>query len=415
LEVGGRKMASNLLMNVIDKKRDEIIVDRIPPARTYLPNDVEVPIEAGKHYVQFTLNHMYLKNRRELWVNFMPVVHAYPSFNHRAELIEPPVVIKPKIPDLDMDGHGEHAVVSDKLIFGPVPYETGNISISLALLKVPTTNYATELFDVMESITGINTNFGIKASLNVIKPVEEKICKLLDLQKTFVFGRDMTFFESGDQNAAEPLKSGFFMIIGPGEEKIEPSRIFLTKNGLYHMDDNGKPTEEVVGRDYLVFQIQAIQSRSFKNMTSLSDSYWNVRKAIGKKYDAKMIQDELDGLRQLFIECDDILNDDIYKQWETVKKEFEEIIVKMNPTLNIPSKTTKTAAKKPPRQEIVHEQKAPEMVEIQRIPVPEKVPSYLTTVGETSRLGQKIDLELKTDYLDLKSLRLDKMEKIKLL
>lgn len=265
----------DVLTQMLKKPATHWIYEPIHPNRIKMKEE-ETLIEPNKSYVRVKLKQMFLGYQR-IWVqNRMPVVHAFPRFLHAQGYLEIPVIIGPNRLK-NLEGQNVQRVVSlNQTVLGPVPYLGGDLELVIALFAAKTQNYADEFFDLLSSLSGILPGAELKTALGFLRPMEKGLENMLNLKDlTLQVGVQDTFSSPSSANVSNPLRSGYRVLIAKEQDDIDPKDLWLTERGL-HLGKNGKPGELLTGCDYLVFQIEKLPARDWRELPTLSAAWEKV-------------------------------------------------------------------------------------------------------------------------------------------
>ena len=251
----------------------------IPPENTAMDDKV-VRLERGKSYVRVKIIQMFL-GYQQIWTSRrMPVVHAFPHFLQSSGEVELPVIIGPnKLKDVD-GAHTDRVISLNQTVFGPVPYLGGSLDLLIALFAAETEDYADQFFALLGSINDVVPRAELSTAIGLLKPVNDGLKSLLDLNKlTIQVGVQDTFSNPDLGDVSNPLCSGYRALIAKDASDIKVKDLWLDKDGL-HVMHNGKPGELLSGCDYLVFQIEKLDNRDWLELPSLCTSWKKVEDAV---------------------------------------------------------------------------------------------------------------------------------------
>jgi hypothetical protein len=316
------------IANVFEKMIKEQSVPpaygRLPSSNVFVP-DTDAPIEANRAYVQIILTHMHIVNTRELWTKYTPCVHVYPRYFYRDGFIETPIVVGPNKQLLANEKNVDKMLPLNKPVLGPVPYVGSPFSLSIALLRVPTENYAAKLFTFMDTVSTSIPNQELKLANGVLRALESSLANFLDLGVCLRTGVEDTYACPGPDNPTNPLRSGHYVLIAPGEagaKEIDISKLILRDKGLF-ISESGKETA-LVERDYLVMRIEKVSTRSdWREFDALREAYDKALKSGVNGSDVQFDADYKD-FQKALAGCVDIVLEDAKNLKKTLNAELKE-------------------------------------------------------------------------------------------
>ncbi|MDD1770313.1 MAG: hypothetical protein LUO79_04425 [Methanomassiliicoccales archaeon] len=251
---------------------------QIPKERTPTKED-SVPIIPLQSYVRVKLTHMFLEFQRYGTEVRMPVVHAYPRFTSCDGQTELPVVLGPGKLKADDGEHLHRLITLNQTVFGPVPYLGGDLDLPMALFAVPTVNYADEFFDLLGNASALAPTIGIKAAMSLVQPIEKGVEKLLGMGNAMTIGIQDTFSSPAEGVPVNPLTTGYRVLIGQHDGAIDPDELWVAGDGI-HLSKNGSQGDPLKNCDYLVFCIESIAERDWRQLQTLSAKWQKVEEAV---------------------------------------------------------------------------------------------------------------------------------------
>ncbi len=283
---------SDLLSGILKKPAERWIYETIPKERTPSTED-PVPIMPDRSYLRVKLTHMYLEYERVWTQNRVPVVHAYPRFDSCQGRMDMPVIVGPSKLKAEDGQHLHRVMTLNQTVLGPIPYIGGDLELILALFAAPTENYADDFFELLGDLSALVPSVGLKGVAAVIHPIENGLEKMAGLGDTIQLGVQDTFSNPTAGDVVNPLMSGYRVLVGHSEKEIDPHSLWVTHDGI-RLDKNGAPGDLLTSCDYLVFRIECIAERDWRELDTLNSNWRRVETAV------ETCQGKTDGIETAF-------------------------------------------------------------------------------------------------------------------
>lgn len=124
----------------------------IPPDHTDKPDGERFRRDA--HYFHVTVNRIFLKYDRELWVTYAPMALVVSEFQYDGEDLTVPSIVGPSLLEkskIELPDTG--FVFQDTRVAGIYPYKGGGLKLTIILYKVKRTDSAKQLLKVVERLS----------------------------------------------------------------------------------------------------------------------------------------------------------------------------------------------------------------------------------------------------------------------
>lgn len=232
----------------------------IHPANTDKAALLNAPFTRRQQYFIVTINEMFLKDKREWFKTYDPVVFTVAEFLYDGEKTDVPFVVGPSVLGNKIE-LPEGFIFQDTIVAGLHPYSGGSFAITVILSKMKQQDYLRKLLDVVESTAATYTTAfatAVNQYVKVGKIVLDNIEKLTNAKdiEPLIGSRKEFLPDRGDN-----FLPGYFAVINGGESKINPDDFFVKENRLYigNPDAGGRLYRE---NDYVLYSIMASNSRS---------------------------------------------------------------------------------------------------------------------------------------------------------
>jgi len=256
------------------------VYTHIPHDRTTISFE-DRPFDPGNSYVRLKLVQMFLGDERVWYQKRAPVVHALLRFLHQEGYYEMPVVLGPTRLEDMQNQQLQRVIALNQTILGPVPYLGGDFEVFLALFAAKTQDYARTFLDLLGSISEVVPVSGLSIARGVLGPLQkglEGILGLGDIELRLGI-RDTFSRPKGGGHIGNPLRCGYWVLIAKEEKDLRPEELWITERGVCR-GVGGKPGELLAGCDYLVFLVERLEIRDWRELPFLNISWLRVEKAI---------------------------------------------------------------------------------------------------------------------------------------
>jgi hypothetical protein len=207
-------------------------------------------IEPFKHYFRLDINQLYIAKGREFWVNFDPLVYAAVDFQRGQERNVASMIVGPKAIDTGKIPKPHGFVLNDIKVAGPIPFNGGDVGVTIVLYKIAQKNYAQSIMKLIESVAASQAGIpGVSNALNLGSILLDGVQALLDLGETVpVMGQR---FEINTSSLAGflPLTRALVKDIGSG------TKVHVRDNRLLAED------EEFQGSDFVLYSLSKVLRR----------------------------------------------------------------------------------------------------------------------------------------------------------
>jgi esterase/lipase superfamily enzyme len=139
-------------------------------------------IEPFKHYFRLDINQLYIAKGKEFWVNFDPLVYAAVDYKRGQKAVVASTIVGPKAIDTGKIPKPHGFVLNDIRVAGPVPFNGGDVGVTIILYKIAQNNYAQSIVKLMESVAASQTGIpGVSRALNLGSILLDGVQALVDL------------------------------------------------------------------------------------------------------------------------------------------------------------------------------------------------------------------------------------------
>lgn len=296
------------------------------------PPEEEAPFEPDGNYLSIWLNDMYLEHRRVLYKKMVPIVHAFYKVG-KSEAI-PVIVGASQLKELSTN-QLEKVIKLNYRIFGPTPFEGGDVEMFVGLFAVETADYGNRFLDLLGSLSTLAGAGEIGAAVQIMKPLKDGIEGLFGLNKTQChIGVHDTF--SLDKGAPSPLRSGYRVVIDTSEDEMKGKELWVT-NGRLMCGDSRDSAKTFTDADYILFKIQSLRERGdFMLLNSINEA-WDAAIQESSKPGERNHIGALVTFWKIVLRSKDLILSDKIRLLDALKKKLEDL-----------KKTLEEVGKKPP-------------------------------------------------------------------
>lgn len=229
----------------------------IPPDHVS-PFKQEKPFQPDKAYLRIWINDMFLNHRRVLYQTRYPLVHAFCRFLYRGRMEEVPTIAGTSQID-GLTSALDRVLNLNYRLIGPIPFRGGEVEILLGLVAVEAAEYASQLLDVLGSLSDLTGRGELKLALQFLQPLKRGVEGLFGLQKVRLHLGVHDTFTTGESSPNQ-LCPGYRAVIDARQDQVDQSRLWVKQGRLCTGPslEAARPFEET---DYLLFYIERMNKR----------------------------------------------------------------------------------------------------------------------------------------------------------
>lgn len=252
----------NFIQNLIEKAKHSPtkLPTRISiPADNVSPKDkIGISLESEQHYFQIRINELYLKNKRNWYKEYAPMVFVVSEYTYNGKEETVPFIVGPQIMDKFGQSLPDDMVFLNTRVAGLHPFKGGQITLSVILYEYQVGDYREKFLRTLESTANI---FSFATAFNTYIKIAgvlfDGLESLLSLQNVNpLIGLRIQM----DQDAGD-LRSGYFVLINTPEGTINENQLWVKNNQLLFGDSltTAKPFREA---DYTLYSILHDEDRN---------------------------------------------------------------------------------------------------------------------------------------------------------
>jgi|GEM_PF-1753922 len=245
------------------------------------------PLNKNECYFRITLNNLYLKDRRNLWKESIPMVHSLLTFKNvgKSEVTNIPQIIGSK----EIANYGDQlddVIDLNKVIIGPVVYSGSPVEILLALFSVESKDYANIFLNLLGSLSDmVGGGSELKLALQVINPLKEGVEGLIGLGKIEpkIGLHDTIGFNKG---------SFYGVVIDTKQNSDLENKLWVKGGRLFYRDPGFEKPIIYDKNDYFLFRFEWLDEREdWKSLTSIMSAYNIALEKTGSKEEESTFND----------------------------------------------------------------------------------------------------------------------------
>lgn len=265
-----------------------IVKQNIPKVFRYLPLSgvlaggnlpVDV-IEENRHYFSLSLSEMYLKNRRVLWSELLPLCVAVGSFTYdgKPDNTVPFFVGSQLLKEIERHVENEYIEFKNCPILGPVPYVGGGLSLFAGLFKVAVKGdtLASRLFGFVGDIFEAFSAISLSKYLDVSNKVLDSLTCLLGIQDTDAVISHYCHFPSHSVHPLQ-LRGGYLVYINCGEAEVQADQLRVKEGRLY---GDASASRRFDSHDYCLLRLDRLTERGGYTTLPFFSSWLETQKFI---------------------------------------------------------------------------------------------------------------------------------------
>ena len=253
-----------------NRDRPIIPLEHVSPA----PGDT-ASLGGGEGYFQLWVVRMFLKNDRDWFKSWYPVVQSLTTFRFGSQSnpVEIAQVAGPGyLHDVDPQ-HLDRIVQVDLPLTPLVPFTGGTVQIEAGLLAMQASDTLERFLGVMGSFAGLLAVPQLSTVLNVASAVSKGVDELIGISnKQMVLGFQRTL-ESAGGGGDNDLRPTYVAVIDAPSGTYSPDRLWIKDSKLlYGADPAG--AQELAGVNFMLLRIETRRSRDdWDALTAISEPF----------------------------------------------------------------------------------------------------------------------------------------------
>jgi len=228
------------------------------------------PIRSGEQYFRITLAEMFLKNDRNWFTNYSPVVYSVVKlrFGDKEETFSH-VAGPSGLKDLRAQSLNKGVTINYPLT-ALMPFNGGNIELETGLVALPGSNDAKRLLKVLTDFSKTLAVPQLSIALGFAQPLVDGITELVGSDGTnLVLRLHDTFTQDGT------LSSGYLVVVSAAKGTLEPKQLRVKNDRLCY------GTDGLDGYDYMLLRIDSVDERDdYHALSSIDEPYQNAISAL---------------------------------------------------------------------------------------------------------------------------------------
>lgn len=263
---------------IIREKRIQKHYSVIPDNQIINDRRTKTAINTGDEcYFRIVLNNLYLKDRRILWNQVIPMVHSLLTFKvvGKSESTVIPQIIGSKQIEKFND-QLDDVIDLNKVVIGPVVYSGSEIEILLALFAVKSKDYAEVFLNVLSSLSDmVGGGSEINTALKIIEPLKEGLGSLIGIGEIEP--------KIGLHDTIGVKNGNFYgVVIDRAQDAQLASQLWVDGGRLYHKDPQSGELKIYQENDYFLFSFEWLKEREdWQTLESVYSTYHEALKKTG--------------------------------------------------------------------------------------------------------------------------------------
>lgn len=246
-------------MNFIQK-----LIEKAKNSPTKLPTRVNIPLdnvspkdkigaslESEQHYFQIRINELFLKNKRNWYKEYAPMIFVVSEYTYDGKEETVPFIVGPQIMDKFGKSLPNDMLFLNTRVAGLHPFKGGQITLSVILYEYKVGDYSEKILRTLENTANI---FSFATAFNTYIKIAgvlfegmESLLSLQDVNPLIGLRIQM------DQDA-DDLRSGYFALINSPEGTINENQLWVKNNQLL-FGDSLATAKSFRDADYTLYSI----------------------------------------------------------------------------------------------------------------------------------------------------------------
>ncbi|BAL76827.1 hypothetical protein [Bradyrhizobium cosmicum] len=140
-------------------------------------------IEPFKHYFRLDINQLFISKGRQFWVDFDPLVYAAVDYLQGQQRVVASTIVGPRAIDTGKIAKPHGFLLNDIRVAGPVPFNGGDVGVTIILYKIAQKNYAQTIMKLIETVAASQSSLAaVSKAANLGSILLDGVQGLLELR-----------------------------------------------------------------------------------------------------------------------------------------------------------------------------------------------------------------------------------------
>ncbi|MEH6473055.1 MAG: hypothetical protein V7752_17600 [Halopseudomonas sp.] len=197
-------------------------------------------IARGSDYFEIRIPETFLRLEREYWKGYAPLTVVVLRFSHDGKDREIPFIISSQtlLASFPKDA-SDWTEFYNTRVFGPFPYEGGDVELAIALYAVETQNQAKELFSLLDSLLSVFQVPLASQALQTADTITRLIEKFTGLNSV---SRKLSYYQVFQEQSDLPssFRDQYILKINAEANKIQKEKLWVRDGRLHTKDQSGE-------------------------------------------------------------------------------------------------------------------------------------------------------------------------------
>jgi hypothetical protein len=233
------------------------------------------PIAGGEGYFQLWVVTMFLKNDREWFKSWYPVVQSLTRFRfgNLPNPIEIAQIAGPGYLKNVAPQNLDRVIQVDFPLTPLVPFSGGTVQVEVGLVAMQASDMLKTFLDVMGNFAGLLAVPQLSTAVNVASAVSNGVNQLLGFgEKRMVLGYQRTYTGAGDGGDNE-LRAGYVVLLNAPAGDYKPDYLWV-KDGKLLYGNSAADSSELTGVDYMLLRIGTRRTRDdWDALTTINEPF----------------------------------------------------------------------------------------------------------------------------------------------
>lgn len=226
-------------------------------------------VKPKESYFEVRLSEMFLRDKREYWVQYIPFVVVLTELLHDHETTEatreafPFLVTNHILGPVEQQVGDNHVEYRNTRVAGPLPYMGEDMDLFVALYGSRTSDVSEKLFEFLGNVVSVMDVGGLSAHLSVARNLKDSLSSLLNIEGTkYRLGtRDSFTNREGDPRE---FKECYLAYINCPEEDVEQNKLWVKDHRLHiGTEESHEPFRKY---DYCLVRIDERKDRNHESL-----------------------------------------------------------------------------------------------------------------------------------------------------
>jgi hypothetical protein len=220
-------LGSSLFERVLRSRSERKFHARVPDDHVLDDEATTVGFVPDEAYFEIRLAEMYLRDKREYWVGYVPFGILISDFLYDGAIRTVPFFIGNRmLGEIEREIEGGRVEYLNTKVAGPIPYMGDDVGLFVGLFRAQVDNLAKGLFDLVDSVIGTFDVGQVGAYLSLAHSVTDRLADVLGIPAV------QLRLGTREEFVAATFRSGYFAYANCPDSELDRRRLWVRDSRL---------------------------------------------------------------------------------------------------------------------------------------------------------------------------------------